>query len=464
MLSALGRFSDWFRWELQTLKFVARPVLWLYHSRKTVVGEPTFGGGRIVAFSHPFHLLDPAHVHLALGRGRLYYLADSVILFGTPRTAWMSRRCRALPLHRRESGKTDRGSQRENARFLQEAIQHLATGSSVAIAPEGRSTAQRSLWRFKAGLCRLAFETAKEHDWPDDLRVVLVGLTYRRMRRPYDGSLTVAIDEAVSVNDWRDRHERDARQTDREFLDHLEERMRALTADFGDLPPGFVEDLAELLDADDRARGNKLERDDRVTLRRAVAILRTVDRKDPASWTDFKRDLSQWLSDADHLLVRPGSDGLAPRIPPIVTLALEVPTLLGFLLWWPAFLRARAVSAQIAKQRKPKHRSRAGTQELFAIVRVFALWFVVWNALAASLWLGGLLPAWGFLTTVLGLLALGALARKRHRHARLAWLRLCRSTALADFSRRGDALRRKVRTLESEEPSEPRLSPAPSDP
>lgn len=449
-IQAIGRRCHW---ELTAMKLLVRPVLWAYHHRKTVVGTPTFGKRRLVAFSHPFHLLDPAHVHLSIGRGPLYYMADSRILFGTPRYAWLSRRCRVLPLHRKQAVPADApagtatGHLRENVRFLHHAIEKMEQGASVAMAPEGRSTAQRTLWRFKAGIARLAFDTERELDWRGGVRVVLVGITYRKLRRPYDGSVTVALGEPVPVADWKQQYQEDRRAAERDFLDRLEAGMRELTVDFEGEPSGFVEDLSQLIDADRRARRVALERDDRVPMREAVQLSKQAAAEHEEAGRQLKVRLANWLRSADQLMLLPGVEGRKRRLPPLLGLILESPSLLGFVIFQTPFRVTRARLAELARNRNPKTRSRAGTEELFAALNTFAAWVLGGILLCLLPGLLGFWPFWWSLVAAAAYVGLGALTRRRFRFARLCWLQLRQPEPFRAFCAESEVLRAELHRL-----------------
>ncbi|MBK8980239.1 MAG: 1-acyl-sn-glycerol-3-phosphate acyltransferase [Planctomycetes bacterium] len=407
-------------------------ALRLFHGRCSLGGARVRGPRRLVAFHHPFHLLDPIHVGLALRGGPLWFLADSVLLFGGRFRGWLSRRLRAVPLHRPETGRGDFASRRQNVATMRAAVARLVAGESVAMAPEGRSLAQRRLLPLRAGTARIALEAAARVPACEPVRIVPVGLVYRRLSGWPLRPVTVAIGAPLAVRAPAGSDPAARQRAEAELNAQLDGALRAVTVDFGGADPRLVEDLAELEDADLRAAGLLPGRDDLAALRAAAARAAALA---PATALRVGRALRVYLGRAEQLGIAPGSERAGRRRSALLALAL-CPAALGVALHAPPLCAVRRAARRAGGGPRAAPASRLGFVALLAAIR----WFAAWDlglALAFALLAracGGPPPV--VLAALLTAPGLGLLGWWQGRRARCAVLSVCRPGALVALATR----------------------------
>jgi glycerol-3-phosphate O-acyltransferase/dihydroxyacetone phosphate acyltransferase len=136
-------------------------------------------------------------------------------------TMWISD---TVPLYRRQD---DAGEVAKNADSFAEIRRRFGRGGAIAIFPEGVSHSDAALREFRTGAARIAFDFAEQGG--HGLRIVTAGLHYDAKQR-FRSPVWVRFGEAIDFDPWRAGV---PSRTPRELTHELEERIRALTANFG---------------------------------------------------------------------------------------------------------------------------------------------------------------------------------------------------------------------------------------
>ena len=136
-------------------------------------------------------------------------------------TMWISN---TVPLYRRQD---DEGEVAKNVDSFGEIRRRLAAGGAVAIFPEGVSHSDAGLREFRSGAARMAFDFAEHRG--RGLRIVPAGLHYDAKQR-FRSPVWVRFGEPLDFDAWLAAG---STRTPRGLTEELEERIRALTANFG---------------------------------------------------------------------------------------------------------------------------------------------------------------------------------------------------------------------------------------
>lgn len=206
-------------------RLLANAALSLFFDRIEVEGEERVprDGPLLVVANHTNGLVDGLLLAVVTPRG--VSLTAKSALRRNPLlalTMWISD---TVPLYRRQD---DAGEVAKNADSFREIRRRLASGGAIAIFPEGVSHSDAALREFRTGAARIAFDFA-EHDAGRGLRIVPAGLHYDAKQR-FRSPVWVRFGEAVDFDEWRAS---DPSRTPRELTHELEERIRAMTANFG---------------------------------------------------------------------------------------------------------------------------------------------------------------------------------------------------------------------------------------
>lgn len=126
----------------------------------------------LLVANHPNSLLDPMVV-LAAARRPVRFLAKAP-LWNDPKTAWLVRLGRAIPVYRASD---DPGQLTKNVGMFRAVQEALAAGDAVGLFPEGISHSEPSLTPLKSGAARIALAAASGTGGA--FPIIPVGLVFR---------------------------------------------------------------------------------------------------------------------------------------------------------------------------------------------------------------------------------------------------------------------------------------------
>ena len=171
-------------WLHRSIRFLLLSLVRLFypqielHRRKNIpTDEPV-----VFVLNHPNGLLDPLILMAALNRP-LAFLAKST-LFGNPVGKTFMEAFGALPVYRQvDDGKWGgpRGDMvKRNEQSFARCRALLRQHRPLALFPEGTTHSHPKLLRLRSGAARIALGAADEFNWQPDVKIVPVGLWYRR--------------------------------------------------------------------------------------------------------------------------------------------------------------------------------------------------------------------------------------------------------------------------------------------
>lgn len=180
-------------------------------------------GPVLVVANHPNSLLDPLVVFRTAGRPTRP-LAKAP-LFDQFFVGSMLRVLGGLPVYRKQD---DASQMHRNEQTFDAAIEALRAGHAVQIYPEGISHSEPSLVPMRTGAARIAFGAELRSDWSLGLRIVPIGITYRR-KTLFRGTVLAFIGEPFTIAGFRAAHERDPITAVQALTEEIAHRLQEVT-------------------------------------------------------------------------------------------------------------------------------------------------------------------------------------------------------------------------------------------
>lgn len=195
--------------------------------------------------NHPNSLLDPMVV-LTAARRPVRFLAKAP-LWDDPKTAWLVKLGRAIPVYRASDDPTKLA---RNAAMFDAVHAALATGDAVGLFPEGISHSEPSIAPLKTGAARIALGAASLVGGA--FPIIAVGLVFRE-KEVFRSEGLALVGEPIA---WDDLAARGARDGDavRELTERIDAAIRQQTlnlAQWEDAP--LVDGAMEIWEAEQRA-------------------------------------------------------------------------------------------------------------------------------------------------------------------------------------------------------------------
>ncbi|MCU1349675.1 MAG: hypothetical protein JWO56_2705 [Acidobacteria bacterium] len=211
---------------MSLFRFLARSGLSLFFDRIEVEGEERVPreGPLLVVANHTNGLVDG--LLLTVVTPRAASLTAKSALRSNPLLALVMRISNTVPLYRRQDDAAEVG---KNAGSFAEIRKRLLRGGAICIFPEGVSHSDAGLRELRSGAARMAFDFAEGGG--RELRIVPAGLHYDAKQR-FRSPVWVRFGEPIDFDAWRGSA---GARTPRELTGEIEERIRALTANFGRL-------------------------------------------------------------------------------------------------------------------------------------------------------------------------------------------------------------------------------------
>jgi 1-acyl-sn-glycerol-3-phosphate acyltransferase len=385
----------------------------------------------LLVANHPNSLLDPMVVQAA-ARRQVRFLAKAP-LWDDPKTAWLMRFGRAIPVYRASDDPTKLA---RNAAMFEAVHAALAVGDAVGLFPEGISHSEPSIAPLKTGAARIALGAAAHIGGA--FPIVPVGLVFRE-RDVFRSEALALVGAPVAWDDLARCGEGDADAV-RELTQRIDAAIRQSTinlAQWEDAP--LVECAMETWEAEQRAEPEPAARIAR--LAEATRILAAVRAAPDAETALVLRDVAMHQRRLARLRLRPADLVADVSTARGVNWALRrLPLLLP--LWalaagagWLLFVVPYRVTGVVV-DRFTLERDTRSTWKLLLGGAIYLVW-VMGLAITVGLWLGagsGVLTL--VLVPVIGML--GLLVRERWRGA---WADVQRWGLLRSRRRLMDTLR-----------------------
>jgi glycerol-3-phosphate O-acyltransferase / dihydroxyacetone phosphate acyltransferase len=388
---------------------VARAVGWtagvFYQVERS--GGQLPDGPVLVTANHPNALLDPLLIFLTAGRPARP-LAKAP-LFEQVFVGSMLRALGGLPVYRKQDNPAQ---MHRNDETFRRAIDALEQGDAVQIFPEGRSHSEPGIVELRTGAARIALGAEAQSGWRLGLRIVPVGITYRR-KALFRGHALVQIGPPFTIEDLRTEFERDEQAGVRALTDRIAANLQAVTLNLAQREDQQLIETAEALYVREKGMARFREREGLSVrmprLQRFAEGLAWLRANDPNRHERLRREVARYRQIVDTLGASEGDVPSRYAFGPTASYALRWGCLLllgaplavfGALLW----LIPHFIPRVVVRFAKPEYESIA-TYKLAGAFFVFPLTLAIyaylawrWAGPAAALATALLAPLLGFAT------------------------------------------------------------------
>jgi 1-acyl-sn-glycerol-3-phosphate acyltransferase len=389
---------------------VSKATVWssgIFYRIERVGGDLPEGPVFIVT-NHPNMLMDPL-LSMKAARRRVRILAKAP-LFEIPIFGSVLRSLDTLPLYRVQD---DPEQLHRNKLAFQEAVDSLAAGHALLTFPEGKSHSAPALAPLKTGVARMTLAAEEASDWRLGVRIVPIGLAYKRKHR-FRSRVVVGIGDPIPVADWRAAYESDRAAAVRSLNRAIGAGLSRQTLNLSQEAHRELVETADLLYSRARGKTSWRERESMLSrlprLQKFAESFASLEACDPERWDRLASQLRRYRG----LLERLGSGDA--DVPPgyergrviryvsreAIRLGLTLPlAAAGTFAWYlPYFL-----SGLVSRIMRPPIETVATVKLLTGVV-VYPAMYVVWIGVAAAFagWLGAIIA--GAATPMLGLIAL----------------------------------------------------------
>ena len=373
-----------------------RAALHIFFSRIEVEGVDRVpkSGPVILAPNHSNALVDGMVVAGTVRRPLV--MTAKTALAGNRLLGFMMRTGNVVTLQRRQD--VDLQSEMDvNAAAFREIRSSLEQGLAVCLFPEGKSHSDPGIRKFRTGAARIAMEYLEHNPDGEALKLVPVGLYYRR-KSVFRSNAWIGFGEAIDVRRWR---EASPGAGVRNLTETLESRVRQLILDFKDQGRrDLFRNAADLL-ATEGAPPSELGLRPAPRLAEQLRLVRAL-KTGSERILDTESDRLQFLEQRIEIFfAKLASRGVAPheiflemhtgRAAFFVLRELELVLLgLPMALWGilnnlPAYFSVRALTRSLSQED-----DQVATNAIFSGIIAFPLFYLL-QVLFASIFLG---PGW----------------------------------------------------------------------
>ncbi|MCH8069027.1 MAG: 1-acyl-sn-glycerol-3-phosphate acyltransferase, partial [Candidatus Marinimicrobia bacterium] len=192
----------------------------------------------IYVANHPNTMMDAMVAGYAVGK-RIHFTAKSTI-FANPIASWFLKKVGLVPIYRREDSPDQMG---KNEDIFIRLYEHLETGGSFLIFPEGISISDRLLHEIKTGAARIAFGAEVRNKFSLNVQIVPVGLNYSDYQK-FRSDVYCRFGYPIFINEYRDNYEKDPVQAVKEVTEKIKHQLEKVTTT---LPESELSDLVDFV-------------------------------------------------------------------------------------------------------------------------------------------------------------------------------------------------------------------------
>lgn len=183
-------------------------------------------GPVLLVANHPSTFMDPI-VITATSKRRIYFLAKAEV-FKSSFSNWLLPKLNMIPVYRAQDDPTQL---HKNEETFTKCFEHLKSGGTILIFPEGISLTERRLKKIKTGAARIALGAEAGSDFKLGMKIVCIGLNYSDPHS-FQSDLFINIDEPIHIHEYEERYKADAVQAVNDLTHdiraHLEKQMVAI--------------------------------------------------------------------------------------------------------------------------------------------------------------------------------------------------------------------------------------------
>ncbi len=283
------------------LKWLAWVVMRVFYRRVELSGTETYPADRpaVLVANHTNALADPIVLIARLPRLPRFLAASSWWKWAPVR--WFFRLGGVVPIHRAQDGGTA-----ANRSIFAACHDALASGSHLAMFPEGGLNEGPALLPVKTGAARIALGAAADAG-VGGIVVVPVGMVYEDRGR-FRSQVAIQLGIPIEIDPWVERYEADPRAAVQGLTQEIDERLRRVTVNHATWEESrLLERAATAVLADRRAGPLRYMR--HTELRRSLAAAVARAGEDSEAVRGLADDLARYDADLRVLELPEASAG-----------------------------------------------------------------------------------------------------------------------------------------------------------
>lgn len=183
----------------QLLKFLVRVSLAVYFRRIKIVGRKKIKkkGPYIIIANHPSAFTDPIAIAVHI-KPTMYFLAAGEYMGKGLKYRFMKKYLNMIPIYRPDTTPDDTD---KNAGIFDKCIEHLQTGRSIMVFPEGKSSPEKQITPLKTGVARIVRATEIASELKAGVQIIPVGLNYSDPHK-FRSDLYMNVGEPINAADY----------------------------------------------------------------------------------------------------------------------------------------------------------------------------------------------------------------------------------------------------------------------
>ncbi len=315
-----------------SLNIYYRKVVFINRSNLTATGP------LMIVSNHPNTGLDPLFA-LMYARETTFLLVN-YSLFKNPIAGAILRTLFCIPIQRIQD--VGIGEMPKNADAFRACDEHLQSGQSIYVAPEGTSYAERHIRECKTGTARIVFSAEAKNNFALDLRILPVGITYYDAMT-FQTDVVIEIGAPFSADNYASAYTESPRQAVQDLTQDIENQFISLTVNCNSAgEDNFLKKLETILSNDTPLdteahhwRSKKL-----------IAKIHDWQTQDALGFDQFKNNVETYFTTLDRVKLKDASAKTTNAPLSILGILVALPAfVIGFLgNIIPAWLSNRMIS------------------------------------------------------------------------------------------------------------------------
>lgn len=324
----------------QFLKLVVKISFRVYYAKKVVLNKERgkYNNPCVVVFNHPCTMMDALNAAANIGPQAFFFVNAG--LYKTALGSWVFNTFYSIPIQRyKDTG----GKPLDNKNSFSKGVEHLSSGGTLLIAPEGSSYSERKLRKIKTGAARVALETEIANDFQLGLTILPIGINYEAPRF-FRKNVLVNIGEPILIKKYKAEWEKDNIGAMRSITEEIRQSFEnLLTATEDDQEERLLVEIETVLQSEHPIHLEK----EFYRSKKILANSREFKVQNPDGYATFQSSINNYF---DHLNQAKIRDLVVKK--PKVTLVHFLKLLLGFPLFLFGALNNLIPAALILKLNK----------------------------------------------------------------------------------------------------------------
>lgn len=173
--------------------------------------------------NHPATFMDPIIIAATI-RQKVYFISKSTV-FKSRFAKWILPRLNMIPIYRKQDNPALMGN---NTDTFDKVYQHLNSGKSILIFPEGISLPERKLKEIKTGAARMALGAEDKTGFTSGITIVSIGINYFDNGR-FQTNVVINIADPINLTEYKNSYAQNPQNTVKLLTQRIETQLEENT-------------------------------------------------------------------------------------------------------------------------------------------------------------------------------------------------------------------------------------------